>query len=132
MADNTNVQDGGQTAQGQAAANGQATDDTPRKLYATRADAEADKPAKATKHSKVYEVAKGGAVQGFIWANGYADCGQWAARREGYAFSTGKTKEVTKDEVANFLAGMSDADRAILIAQYVPAPTPAPAAKGRK
>ena len=112
MADNTNTQDQG--TQGQDQDQGSAGDDTLRKLYATKAEAEADKPAKATKHSKVYEVAKGGTVLGYLWAQGYADCAQWAARSEGYKFSLGKTKEVTKEAVPAKLAQFTDDELAAM------------------
>jgi hypothetical protein len=130
MSDTNTQQDGGT----QAPATDADTSGEERKVYATREDAEKEKPAKAGKHAKVYTVTKGGTVVGYIWANGYAECGTWAARKEGYTFSaSGKAKApVTKDAVASFLAGMSDEDRAALIAQYVPAPAPAPVGRGKK
>jgi hypothetical protein len=101
---NTNAQDQGtQTPADTADTNGEE-----RKLYATREDAEKDKPAKAGKHAKVYTATKGGTVLGYIWANGYGDCNTWASRREGYVFSTGNSPAVTKEAVAAKLADFSD------------------------
>ena len=52
----------------------------------------------ATKSYKPYEVSKGGTVVGWIWARGYDNALALTARSEGYTVSTGKTKEVTKDD----------------------------------
>jgi hypothetical protein len=132
MAD-TNTQ--GTQGQDQAGAGG----DTPRKLYATRAEAESNKPTDATKNSKVYEVAKGSTVLGYLWAQGYADCAQWAARSDGYKFSLGKTAPVTVEAAAAKLATLDDAalaalglTRTPLVATTPPAAAPvtSPAKKG--
>jgi hypothetical protein len=125
----TGTQGTGTQVQGSTGGN-----DTPRKLYQTRSDAEANKPADATKNSKVYEVAKGGAVLGYLWAQGYADCAQWAARTEGFKFSLGKTKEVTKEAVVAKLATFSDDELAAMgLSRTPPATTTTkPAGKGGK
>jgi hypothetical protein len=100
-------------AQGQgtgvtAVADNGATDATPAKLYATRAEAEAAKPADATKNHKVFEVAKNGATVGFIWARGYDNALALTARLDGYSSSTSNSAPVTKEAVAAKLATLSD------------------------
>jgi hypothetical protein len=107
MADNTNTQDQG--TQGQVQDQGNAADATPAKMYATRAEAEANKPADATKSHKPYEVSKGGAAVGWIWARGYDNALALTARIDGYSVSTGgKVAPVTKEVVASKLAEFSD------------------------
>jgi hypothetical protein len=109
------------------------TTEEQRKLYATRSEAEANKPADATKNSKVYEVSKGGTVLGYFWAQGYADCAQWASRAEGFRFSLGKAKEVTVEAAAANLAALDDAALAALgLSRTPPAATSKPAGKGSK
>jgi hypothetical protein len=129
MADSTQNTQQDQGTQAQAPA----TDATPPKLYATKDEAEAAKPADAPKSLKPFEVTKGGAAVGWVLARGYDHGLATVARIDGYAVSTGKAAApVTKDAVAGFLASMSDDERAALIAQYVPVPAPAPAGRGKK
>src|SRR5262249_2258135 len=114
MSENTNTQD--QNTNTQEAPEVQATEaaDEQRKLYATREDAEKEKPAKAGKNAKVYTGTKGGTVVGDIWANGYGDCNTWTARTEGYSFSTGTTAPITREAVAAKLATFTDAELAAM------------------
>jgi hypothetical protein len=93
----------------------QATDATPAKLYATRAEAEANKPSDATKNHKPYEVRKGGAAVEWVLARGYDNALSIIARLDGYAVSTGtKTQPVTKEAVAAKLAEFSDDELAAM------------------
>src|SRR4051794_23723435 len=68
-----------------------ATEATPRKLYPTKAEAEANKPADASKYHKIFEVVKGGATVGYIWGRGYDNALAGVARIDGYAVSLGRT-----------------------------------------
>jgi hypothetical protein len=77
------------------------------KLYATRSEAEANKPDTEAK-VKVYEVLHKGTSQGFGWFRGYDHALASMARRDGYTVSTGTTKEVSKEAVAAKLATFSD------------------------
>jgi hypothetical protein len=91
---------------------GEAT--TPCVLYATRSEAEANKPADATKNHRVFEVAKAGATVGFIWARGYDHGLAAMARKDGYSLSTGNSTPVTKEAVAAKLATFSDDELAAM------------------
>ncbi len=85
------------------------------KLYATKVEAEANKPADAPKSLRVYEVAKAGATVGFIWARGYDNALACVARLEGFTVSLGnKTAPVTKDAVAAKLAEFTDDELAAM------------------
>ena len=108
MTDSTNTQDQG--TQGQVQDQSSAGEDTtPQKMYATRAECEANKPTDATKNHKVFEVAKAGATVGFIWARGYDNALACTARLEGFTASLGgKTAPVTKEAVAAKLASFTD------------------------
>ena len=108
----------------------EANEATVTKLYATRTECEANKPADAPKSLKVFAVSKSGAAVGFMWGRGYADTLADIARRDGYTVSLGNSKPVTKEAVAGALAAMTDADRAELLKAYLPAP--APTGRGRK
>jgi hypothetical protein len=119
MADNTNdqgTQDQGTQPQAPDGANGTATatnggadDTTPAKLYPTKAEAEADKPADAPKSVKPYEVFKHGAAVGWMLGRGYDPCLAALARKDGYTVSTGKaTAPVTKEAVTAKLADFTD------------------------
>jgi hypothetical protein len=110
MADSTNAQDQGTQGQDQ----GSATDATSAKLYATRAEAESNKPADATKNHKVFEVSKAGATVGFIWARGYDNALALTARLDGYSASLGNTPAVTKEAVAAKLASFTDDELAAM------------------
>src|SRR5579871_3356134 len=100
MADNANAQaqptDGGPTptatapTDGGHAANGQATDEVV-KLYATKAEAEAAKPASAPKGTRPFEVSKAGAVVGWVLARGHAHAIEQVARIDGYSASLGNS-----------------------------------------
>ena len=105
---NTNTTDQG-TAPTNTTPAAQATDATPAKLYATRAEAEAAKPADAPKSVKVFEVSQNGVAQGFMLGRGYDPALAALARRDGYTVSLGgKTAPVTKEAVAAKLATFTD------------------------
>jgi hypothetical protein len=88
--------------------NGQAAD-TPAKLYPTKEEALAAKPADAPKSLKAFEVAKDGAVLGFMLGRGYDPCLAALARRDGYSVSMGgKTPVVTVEAAVAKLATLSD------------------------
>jgi hypothetical protein len=111
MADNTNTQ----ATQGQAQDNGSAGGNTtPAKLYQTKAEAEANKPADATKNHRVFEVAKSGTTAGFIWARGYDNALALVARLDGYSASLGNSPAVTKEAVAAKLATFTDDELAAM------------------
>lgn len=107
-----------------------ASDEAAVKFFATKAEAEAAKPAAPSK-KKLYEVAKGGASR-WCWANGYDHALASAARADGYTASHGAAKAAppTKESTAAFLDAMSDSDRAAFLAKYMPAPT-APKGRGK-
>ncbi len=93
----------------------QATDATPAKLYASKAEAEANKPADAPKGMRPFEVSKAGAVVGWINGRGYDHCLAQLARLDGYTVSTGKAAvPVTKETIASRLAEFSDEELAAM------------------
>jgi len=96
----------------------------PCKLYATRAECEANKPADAPKSLKVFTATKAGTVVGYLWGRGYSDTLAALARKDGYSVSLGNSKPIAKETLASALAGMTDADRAELLKAYMPAPAP--------
>jgi hypothetical protein len=104
------------TTASEQAAEAQATEAAPAKLYATRAEAEANKPTgDVPKSLKVFEVSKAGATVGFIWARGYDHALAVVARIDGYAVSLGgKTAPVTKEAVAAKLAEFTDEELAAM------------------
>lgn len=122
MADTQNT-DQGTTDQVQAqaqaaAANTDATataadDTTPVRIFATKAEADAARPADAAKGTRAYEATKAGTVLGWINARSY-DAGLAAlARKDGYSLSTGG-KEVTKETIAARLASFTDDELAAM------------------
>ena len=111
MAENTNTLD--QATEQAAETN--TTEATPAKLYATKDEAEAAKPADAPKSLKVFEVSKGGVMVGFMLGRGYDPCLAALARKDGYTVSLGsKSQPVTKETVAAKLAEFTDDDLAAL------------------
>jgi hypothetical protein len=88
--------------------------ETTAKLYATRDEALAAKPADAPKSLKVFEVAKAGAVVGFMLGRGYDPCLAALARKDGYTVSLGKSAPVTKEAVAAKLAEFTDDELAAM------------------
>src|SRR5262245_7437969 len=110
MSDTTNTDQGTVQATDQAAVpTGEAA---PAKLYPTRADAEANKPAEGKK--RLFEISKNGTAVGWLWANGYDNALAAAAKVDGYSVSTGNNAPVTKEAVASKLAEFSDAELAVL------------------
>src|SRR4051794_27563520 len=113
MSDTTNTTDQG--TQGQATAPAAvATEDTPAKLYASKAEAEAAKPADAPKSLKPFEVSKAGAVVGWVLARGYDNALSIIARLDGYTVSTGTSAVVTKETIAARLSEFSDDELAAM------------------
>src|SRR5690349_4512091 len=111
--DATNTQD--QDTQGQVQDNGTGEDTAPAKLYATRSEAEANKPADAPKGLRPFEGMHNGTSKGWILARGYDNALATLARIDGYTVSTGKaTAPVTKEAVAAKLATFSDDELAAL------------------
>lgn len=96
-----------------AVANSEATE-AQAKMYATRGEADAAKPADAPKSLKVFEVSKAGAMVGFMLGRGYDPCLAALARRDGYLVSTGNSAPVTKETVAAKLAEFSDDELAAI------------------
>jgi hypothetical protein len=107
---NTNTQDQGTPAQAQTtppSANG--ADDTPAKLYPTKADAEASRTADAPKSLKPFEVLHNGTSKGWLLARGHAHAIEQVARLDGYSASLGtKTAPVTKEAILAKLSELSD------------------------
>jgi len=112
----------------------QATETEVAKLYATRAEVEANKLADAPKSLKVFAASKNGTAIGYLWGRGYADTLAALARKDGYAVSLGTSKLLTKESLTAALEAMSADERAAFLAKYVqaPAPAPAPTGKGKK
>jgi hypothetical protein len=109
----------------------QATDTTrdelPRKLFATREEAEAAKPANPPKNTKAFQISKGGQVLGWILAIGYDPAISRAAQLDGYSASSGKAPAVvTKEAVAAKIASFTDDELAAMGLTRAPA-QPAPA-----
>jgi hypothetical protein len=99
------------TATDPATTNGQATDaaGTLVMMWATKDEADSNKPKGATKAHKPYQVSKAGAVTGWIWARGYDNALALAAKAEGFSVSTGRPPvAVTKEVIAAKLATLSD------------------------
>jgi hypothetical protein len=97
----------------QAQADG-ATADTTAKLYATRAEAEANKPADLGK-KRLYCVTRPDGRTCWLWSDGYARAAHAVARADGYAVSLGgKVAPVTKESVAAKLAEFTDDELAAL------------------
>ena len=100
-----------------------------RQVFPTLAEAKANQPAGKSAKERVIEVLKDGKSVGFVWA-GNAGKGLLAvARRDGYTAKIAEPKgagPLTKEKIGSALSAMTDEDRAILIAQYVPIPAPAP------
>ena len=79
------------------------------KVYATKAECEANKPEDATKNHKPYEVRKGGSVVGWLWARGYDHALATVARIDGYTVSLGgRAAPVTKEAILAKLGELSD------------------------
>jgi hypothetical protein len=98
------------------------------KTFPTVEAAQAAKPA--TGKARLYRVTAPDGSVSFTWAYGAWSAVGNAALAAGYKATT-LDKAPTKDSVAAGLAQLSPEDRAILIAQYVPAnttPAPGPAA----
>jgi hypothetical protein len=100
----------------QVQANG-ATEDTPAKLYATKAEAETNKPVDAPKSAKPFEVTVNGTVAGWVIARGYDNALALWARTQGATVSTGtNTAPVTKEVVNAKVMEMSDDEFKALVA----------------
>jgi hypothetical protein len=80
------------------------------KVYPTKEEAEAARPADANKAVRAFEVRHNGASKGWVLARGHGDALCIAAKLDGYAVSTGGAwgKAVTKEAVAAKLAEFSD------------------------
>jgi hypothetical protein len=94
-----------------------------REVYATLDEAKAAKPER--EKDRPIEVLHNGKTVGFVLASN-ANKGLLAVcRRDGYSAKIAEPKAggpMTKERLADGLAKLSDEDRAVLIAQYVPAP----------
>jgi len=106
-------------------ANGQPTEKKTKKKvtrspFGSVEQANAGKPS--NKYARLFRVAAPDGSVSFVWAGGTneavgvaAKAANWSAAQVG--------KDVSKEKVGNLLAQLSQEDRAILIAQYVPATT---------
>jgi hypothetical protein len=98
-----------------------------RGMFPTEAEAQAAKP-EGTK-LRMFRVTKDGTTR-VTWAGNHEGALAQAAKVDGYACSAvGKAPD--KEKLAAGLAALDPETRAILIAQYVPAPS-APEKKGSK
>jgi hypothetical protein len=116
MSDSTNTQgtqDQGTQPQGQdTGTNG---DTAPAKVYATKAEVEAARPADSPKSLKPFKVFKAGVSVGWVLARGYDHGLATLARIDGYSLSTGtRTAPVTKEAVAAKLATFTDDELAAM------------------
>jgi len=103
------------TATDQGVATNGTAEETLAKLYGTKEEAEANKPADAPKGMRPFEVGKGGVVLGWINARGYDHGLSQLAKRDGYSLSTGKaTAPVTKETIAARLGEFSDDELAAM------------------
>src|SRR5256885_627491 len=110
MSDTTNTQ-----VQGTVATSGEATEvqaEETTKFFATREECEANKPKDVGK-KQVYGVSKDGKTR-WLWAAGYVNAIDAAARADGYMVSKGNKKEVTKEAVAAKLAEFTDDELAAM------------------
>jgi hypothetical protein len=96
------------------------------KLFDTLEEAKASRPAGKDKWH-VFKVTRPGSSPVYLWADGPGGALIRIARQVGFAVSR-SDKQVSKEAVAGYLAGLTDEDRSILIAQYLPAST----GKGKK
>jgi hypothetical protein len=101
-----------------AQANGTTTHESiPAKLYATRAECEAAKPADASKALKPFEVLQNGTSRGWVLARGHAIAIEQVARLDGYTATTGKAiAPITKEQVNAKVMEMSDDEFKALVA----------------
>jgi hypothetical protein len=93
-----------------------------RQVYPTL---EAAKSTPGTEKERVVEVLKDGATVGFVWAGNPGKGLLAVVRQNGWSAKLAEPKgngPLTKERLAGALKAMSDEDRAILIAQFVPAP----------
>jgi hypothetical protein len=94
-------------------ANGEAT---VAKLYATRAEAESNKPTDASKSLRAFEVLHNGTSKGWVLARGHANAIEQAARLDGYTATTGGSTAVSKEAAAAKVMEMSDDEWKALVA----------------
>jgi len=110
MADtNDAVQDTTTTTDG---TNNGATDST-AKIFATKAEAEANKPDPLGK-KKLFSVTRPDGTTRWTWSPGYTNAAAEIAREDGYMVSTGTAKEVTREQVAAKLATFTDDELAAM------------------
>lgn len=98
---------------GATAAKNEATE-AQAKLYASRSDAEAAKPADASKTLRPFEVSRNGNAVGWVLARGHDHAVSIAARLDGYTASLGSSAPITKEAVAAKLAAFTDAELAAM------------------
>jgi hypothetical protein len=85
------------------------------KLYGTRAEADAAKPANAPKRIKLFEVLQHGKSLGFIWTDGHAGAIVVAAREAGYTATLADKKGggfFTREMLAGRVAALRDEELA--------------------
>ena len=86
----------------------------PLKLFPSRNEADANKPEKASKAHRVFELLRHGKSLGYVWARGYEMALGMAARRDGYTATAANAKPVSKEAVAAKLAEFSDEELSAL------------------
>jgi hypothetical protein len=89
-------------------------------VFGTAEEARAAKPEKHPKW-KVWKVAGPNGAERYLWADGVGHALRQIALADGYAAAC-LDKQVNKATLAAGLAALTPEERAILIAQYVPAP----------
>jgi hypothetical protein len=96
-------------------------------VFGTVEEARAAKPADRPKW-RLWRVVSPAGQERYLWADGIGHALKQIAQADGYQAVNLDSKPMNPAAVAGILAAMSPEDRAILIAQYVPAgpATPAP------
>jgi hypothetical protein len=100
------------------------------RLFATAAEAREAGRLEGCEKWKLYTVRGDGGRTWAMWSNGAGNALARAAAAAGFV-ATRADEPVSKDQLAAGLAALSDEERAVLIAQYVPAAKPAKPGKGK-
>ncbi len=99
-------------------------------VYASEEEAQNNRPTgEGADKLRLFAVTVPGGQAAYVWGRDHTHVIGVVARANGYRASK-VGKPVAKEDVAAALSRLSPEDRAILIAQYTPAP--APSGKGKK
>ena len=86
----------------------------PVKLFPSRSEAEANKPAEAAKSLRVFELLKAGKSLGYLWARSYESALSVGGRMENYSVTAANSKPISKEAVAAKLAELTDDELAAM------------------